>query len=328
MQRFEAAFAGYVGVSHAVGVGNGTDAIELALRALDVAPGRHVITAANAGMYSTTAIRRLGALPVYADVDDATMNLDPAALDRAATPATAAVIVTHLYGRLADVERIGAWCEERGLPLVEDCAQAHGARRGGRIAGAFGALGCFSFYPTKNLGALGDAGAVVTSDDALAARLRALRQYGWRAKYDASVPGGVNSRLDEMQAAVLSLRLATLDALNARRRAIARRYASGVRHPEIVLAPPGGEDHVAHLVVLRTKSRASLQRHLAACGIATDVHYPIPDHLQSAYEGPSRASLPVTERLAREVLTLPCFPELTDVEVDAVIEACNAWRPD
>jgi dTDP-4-amino-4,6-dideoxygalactose transaminase len=325
-RRFEAAFAAHVGASDALGVANGTDALELALRALGVGPAHDVVTAANAGMYASTAIRRCGARPAYADVADASMCVDVRTLEAAVTPATAAVIVTHLYGRLADVEAIAAWCAQQGLPLVEDCAQAHGAARGGRRAGAFGTLGCFSFYPTKNLGALGDAGAVVTSDDALAAKLRALRQYGWQGKYDVRVAGGVNSRLDELQAAVLNLRLATLDARNARRQAIARAYSSRIRHPAIVVPDAAGDDYVAHLYVVRTRSRASLQRHLAARDIATDVHYPIPDHRQAAHPEAGRASLPVTERLAAEVLTLPCFPELADDEVDAVVEACNAWR--
>lgn len=327
-RRFEAAFAEYTGVPHAIGVANGTDAIELALRALAIDTGQGVITTANAGMYATTALRRAGAVPQYADVDEATMNADVRTIAAAVTSSTAAVILTHLYGQLADVEAIAAWCAARGLPLIEDCAQAHGARRGGRRAGAFGTLGCFSFYPTKNLGALGDGGAVVTSSDAIADRLRALRQYGWRGKYDVRDPGGVNSRLDELQAAVLSLRLATLDARNERRRAIARRYAERLRHPAIDVRRTFRDDHVAHLFVVRTQARASLQRHLAALGIATEVHYPIPDHRQAAYTLAPRPVLPVTERLADEILTLPCFPELTDDEVDAVVEACHAWRHD
>jgi dTDP-4-amino-4,6-dideoxygalactose transaminase len=327
VRRFEAEFARYAGVAHAVGVGNGTDAIELALRALGVGPDCDVVTAANAGMYATTAIRRCGARPVYAEVSEATMCLDARTLEAALTPVTAAVIVTHLYGRLADVEAIAERCAARKLPLVEDCAQAHGAARGGRRAGSFGRVGCFSFYPTKNLGALGDAGAVVTDDADLDSTLRALRQYGWQRKYEARVPGGVNSRLDEMQAAVLSLRLATLDERNARRRAIARRYSERIRHAAIAVPDVSGDDYVAHLYVVRTPARASLQEHLAGRGVATDVHYPVPDHRQSAYLVEAQFALPVTERLASEVLTLPCFPELADDEVDRVIEACNAWRP-
>jgi dTDP-4-amino-4,6-dideoxygalactose transaminase len=304
VRQFEEEFAAYLGVRHAVTVGNGTDAIELALRAVGVRVGDRVITAANAGMYSSTAIRSIGAVPAYADVDESSMNTDTRCLDAAWSPEVSAVVVTHLYGRMADVESIAAWCRSRGLPMIEDCAQSHGAAISAGRAGSFGALACFSFYPTKNLGALGDGGAVVTSDPALDERLRALRQYGWGAKYDVRVTGGGNSRLDEMQAAVLRIRLETLDARNARRRDIANRYHAGLRHPAIAVPA------------------------LAERGIATDVHYPIPDHLQAAYADPTRAALPVTERLAGQVLTLPCFPELTDAEVDAVIDACNAWNPD
>jgi dTDP-4-amino-4,6-dideoxygalactose transaminase len=326
VRRFEEAFARHTGVAHAIGVGNGTDALELALRALGIGPGRDVVTAANAGMYATTAIRRTGAAPVYADVNEASMCVDVRTVAAAVTPATAAVVTTHLYGRLADVEALAEWCRAKGIALVEDCAQAHGASRNGRRAGAFGTLACFSFYPTKNLGALGDAGAVVTSDERLASNLRALRQYGWQAKYDARVAGGVNSRLDELQAAVLNVRLPSLDARNALRRNVARRYSERIRHPAIAVPPVPGDEFVGHLYVVRARERDALKAHLAARGIASDVHYPIPDHMQQAYE--VRASLPVTERLAGEVLTLPCFPELRDDEVDAVIEACNAWRAD
>jgi dTDP-3-amino-2,3,6-trideoxy-4-keto-D-glucose/dTDP-3-amino-3,4,6-trideoxy-alpha-D-glucose/dTDP-2,6-dideoxy-D-kanosamine transaminase len=265
---------------------------------------------------------------VYVDVLESSRNLDLKGLDALVSTATAAVVVTHLYGRMADVEAIAAWCDAHGIPLVEDCAQAHGASRGARRAGSFGRVGCFSFYPTKNLGALGDGGVVVTRDEALADRLRALRQYGWHAKYEARIGGGVNSRLDEIQAAVLDHRLASLDARNGRRQDVARRYGERIRHPAIVLPPILGEDDVAHLYVIQTRHRASLQRHLDALGIATDVHYPIPDHLQAAYALSPRPRLTVTERLADEVLTLPCFPELTDAEVDAVIGACNAWPTD
>lgn len=328
VRAFEQAFARHVGVAHAVGVGNGTDALELALRALGVAPGAPVVTAANAGMYASTAIRRVGAQPVYADVNEATLCLDASSVAAALVPGTAAVVVTHLYGRLADVEAIVAHCDARGIPVIEDCAQAHGAARGGRRAGAFGALGCFSFYPTKNLGAIGDAGAVLADDDALAAKLRSLRQYGWAAKYEVVDRGGANSRLDEVQAAVLGLRLPALDARNARRRAIARRYGERIRHAAIRLPEPAGDDYVAHLFVVRTAKRRALAAHLAACGVASDVHYPIPDHLQPAWREAQPPHLPVTERSAGEVLTLPCFPELTDDEADAVIAACNAWNAD
>jgi dTDP-3-amino-2,3,6-trideoxy-4-keto-D-glucose/dTDP-3-amino-3,4,6-trideoxy-alpha-D-glucose/dTDP-2,6-dideoxy-D-kanosamine transaminase len=328
VRQFEEEFASYIGVREAVTVANGTDALELALRALEVLPGQEVLTVANAGMYASTAIRKVGAVPAYVDVDESSMNLDPARLEAARGPRTAAVILTHLYGRIADVEDVGRWCNEHRMPLIEDCAQAHGAQVAGQRAGSFGTLACFSFYPTKNLGALGDGGAVVTSDASLAARLRALRQYGWQGKYDVRIAGGTNSRLDEMQAAVLRARLPKLDQRNSRRIQIAAMYSSGLRHSHISSPAVVDNAYVAHLYVIRTTGRDSLRQHLADRGIATDVHYPIPDHLQAAYGQVAPHGLPVTEKLAREVLTLPCFPELRDEEVRFVIDACNEWKQD
>jgi dTDP-4-amino-4,6-dideoxygalactose transaminase len=321
---FEAEFGRYCGVPHCIGVANGTDALELALRAVGVSPGDCVVTVANAGMYGTAAIRAVGARPIYVDVDW-TLLVDPVALEGALAGATA-LIVTHLYGRMVDMLPVVALARQRGVAVIEDCAQAHGAERDGRKAGTFGDVGCFSFYPTKNLGAIGDGGALVTCDGAVAVALRQLRQYGWKTKYVVATPGGRNSRLDELQAAVLAAKLPLLEGWNERRRAIARRYASGIRHPQITTAPPGGTEYVAHLYVVRTQQRDALRAHLAAAGIATDIHYPVPDHRQPAYahEFPG-TSLPVSEQVANEVLSLPCFPELTDQEVDRVIAACNAW---
>jgi aminotransferase EvaB len=328
VRQFEEEFAAYLGVRETVTVANGTDALELALRAIDVQAGEEVITVSNAGMYGSTAIRKLGAVPRYVDVDVASMNLDATTLESAYGPKTRAVILTHLYGRMADVEAVSRWCEQRNVPLIEDCAQSHGAQRAGRRAGSFGRLACFSFYPTKNLGALGDGGAVVTSDTGLAERLRGLRQYGWQGKYDVRLAGGTNSRLDEVQAAVLRARLPRLDENNRRRVQVARMYGTGLKHPLIATPPIADDSYVAHLYVVRTPARDALRQHLAAQGVATDVHYPIPDHLQAAYASGAPARLPVTEKLAREVLTLPCFPELRDEEVRAVVDACNAWKHD
>jgi dTDP-3-amino-2,3,6-trideoxy-4-keto-D-glucose/dTDP-3-amino-3,4,6-trideoxy-alpha-D-glucose/dTDP-2,6-dideoxy-D-kanosamine transaminase len=326
VRQFEEEFASYLGVLETVSVANGTDALELALRAVGVQPSDEVITVANAGMYASTAIRKIGALPRYVDVQESTMNLHPGALDAAFTPKTRAVIVTHLYGRMADVEAIARSCDKRGIPLVEDCAQAHGAQHAGRRAGSFGKLACFSFYPTKNLGALGDGGAVATSDRALGERLRGLRQYGWQGKYDVRLAGGSNSRLDEIQAAVLRARLRSLDEQNERRVEIARIYSTSVKHSGIEVPVVDEGSYVAHLYVLRSERRDALRAHLAEHGVSTDVHYPIADHLQAAYASGKPGALPVTEMLAAEVLTLPCFPELTDEEVRHVIHACNSWR--
>lgn len=319
---FEAAFARYLGVAEAVGVANGTDALTLALRALGVGAGQRVVTAANAGGYGSTAIAQLGAVPLLVDIDADDLTLSPDALAAAlGQGGVAAVIVTHLYGRMADVARIAALCQQAGVPLIEDCAQAHGARRAGRRAGAWGAIGCFSFYPTKNLGALGDGGAVVTDDAGLAERLRALRQYGWARKYEVSLPGGINSRLDELQAAVLLAKLPRLDAANAERRAIAARYSTAFAGLPLVCPAAPDQDHVAHLYVVRTGQRERLRAHLAAVGVASEVHYPLPDHRQPVFAGAAMPQLPVAETACAEVLSLPCYPGLSEAQVTQVIDA-------
>jgi len=326
VEAFEQEFATYCGVPHAVGVGNGTDAIELALRALGIDAGDEVIVAANAGMYSAAAVNAAGATPVFADVDETDLTLDPAAVAAAIGPRTRAVVLTHLYGRMGKVQTLADIAKSRGLALLEDCAQSHGARVDGRRAGAFGDVACFSFYPTKNLGALGDGGAVVCRDAQIATRIRRLRQYGWEKKYFATLPHGRNSRLDEMQAAILRTKLPHLDGWNARRRAIAQAYAGvagdRLRHPRVE-----GEDYVAHLYVVRTSQRESLRAHLDGLGIASDVHYPVPDTQQPALRIAAPPSLPVTERACREVLTLPCYPELDHPSVQRVMAALDSWQP-
>lgn len=328
VEAFEAAFADYCGAGHCIGVANGTDALELALKAVGVAAGDRVAVPANAAMYATTAVLACGAEPVFVDVDEDS-TLDPEALEQAFTTGAPprAAVATHLYGRLARIGRIAAACAAHGVALVEDCAQAHGARAAdGRRAGAFGDAAAFSFYPTKNLGALGDAGAVVCRGAGVAARARALRQYGWSDKYVNALAGGRNSRLDELQARVLSTKLPLLDGWNRRRRAIANRYSAEIRNPAIAVPAAAGEEYVAHLYVVHCASREHLRAHLGQAGIASDVHYPVPDHRQPCFEGRHAAvSLPVTERQARTALTLPCFPELTDDEVSRVIDACNRF---
>jgi dTDP-4-amino-4,6-dideoxygalactose transaminase len=325
VRAFEQEFAAYCGTRECVGVANGSDALEIALRALGVSAGDRVATVANAAMYSTLAIRATGARPVYVDVDEATLTMSPAALEALPSGTLHALVVTHLYGRLADTGPIVAYARERGVPVIEDCAQAHGAERDGTRAGAFGSLATFSFYPTKNLGALGDGGAITTSDAALADTVRELRQYGWRGKYRVDREGGRNSRLDELQAAFLRAKLPSLDRENARRRDIVNRYANGIRHPDIRSPLPAGSESVAHLAVIRTPHREALRAHLSERGVATDVHYPIADHRQRVANA-ADVKLPVSERACGEVLSLPCFPAITDAEADAVIEACNAWR--
>jgi aminotransferase EvaB len=323
--NFEKDFAAFLGGNHCVSVGNGTDALRIALQAVGVGRDDRVATAANAGMYATTAILALGAAPHFLDVNTS-HHIGLADVERAADAGVKAIVVTHLYGlAVAEIADISAFCRGRGVALIEDCAQAHGAIVDGRRAGTFGDVSCFSFYPTKNLGGLGDGGAIVTNDEALANRARRLRQYGWGAKYAVDLPAGGNSRLDALQAAVLSALLPHLDADNARRRAIAARYGKGLR-ADLTRPPEAGAEYVAHLYVVRTRARESLRRHLESCGIGTDIHYPIPDHRQQILKATyANVHLPVTEGLAGEVLTLPCYPEMNDEEVTRVIDAVNGW---
>jgi dTDP-4-amino-4,6-dideoxygalactose transaminase len=329
--EFEDAFARYCGVDHCVGVANGTDALELALRGCGVEPGDAVITCANAAMYGTSAILALGARPVFADVDhDGLLTADSirVALAGIAAPPRA-VLVTHLYGRMADMQPIAELTRPLGMTLLEDCAQAHGAcTADGLRAGACGDAAAFSFYPTKNLGALGDAGAVVTSDSRIAARVRQLRQYGWSNKYENALPGGRNSRLDELQAAFLGELLPDLDRRNRCRIKIAARYSARINHPGIRVPTVPEHGFVAHLYVIRCQAREELASHLARMGVDTAIHYPTPDFRQPvmANQG-ARTSLPMTEAACAEVLSLPCFPELTEAECDEVIAACNGWEP-
>ncbi len=330
VELFESQFAQYVGTSHCVSVANGTDAIELALRGLGVSAGATVATVANAGMYTTTAILAIGARPFFMDVDESSACVTVAEIEAALAAGVQAVVVTHLYGRaVPQIEKIAEICKAHRIPLLEDCAQSHGARIHGRCTGAFGDAASFSFYPTKNLGALGDGGAVMTNDAQLADRLRKLRQYGWAKKYEVSHQGGRNSRLDELQAAILSVFLPDLDVTNERRRQIAARYQATIRHPDVQLFAPGEQDHVAHLFVLRCICRDSLSAHLKQHQIASDVHYPIPDHRQSVFADQfAELTLPVTERLAGQILTIPCYPEMTDGDVDRVAVGINAWKCD
>jgi dTDP-4-amino-4,6-dideoxygalactose transaminase len=328
---FEANFARFCGAPYCVGVANGTEGLELALRAVGVGVGDYVVVAANAGVYGTTALLAAGAVPVFADVDLASALLTPATLRDALSgnPTPKAVIVTHLYGRLADMQGLRAVAAQSGLAVIEDCSQAHGARDDtGRCAGAFGDVGVFSFYPTKNLGALGDGGAIVARNPDIHDRVRQLRQYGWSTKYTSVLPGGRNSRLDELQAALLNVALEDVDARNSRRREIANRYSREICNPAIATPPVSGAEFVAHLYVVATRDRQGLQAHLAAHLIASDVHFPVPEHRQPIFEGRFDAiSLPNAETLCASVLSLPCFPELTDDEATRVVAACNSWQP-
>ncbi|HEX6292611.1 MAG TPA: DegT/DnrJ/EryC1/StrS family aminotransferase [Herpetosiphonaceae bacterium] len=325
VQAFEAEFAQFCGVAHCVSVGNGTEALHLALRALGVQPGDEVVTVANAGVPGAVAVRQAGLTPRFADVDDRAHALSPGSLEATITPRTRAIMPVHLYGHPAPMAEIMAVAERHGLPVVEDCAQSHGATVGGRMTGTIGRLGCFSFYPTKNLGALGDGGAIVTDDAALADTLRKLRVYGWERKYHSTVAGGINSRLDELQAALLRCKLPHLTRWNDLRRERAAWYRELLGDVSGLTLPEDVAGHVYHLLVVQVHSgrRDALRQALTERGIGTDIHYPLPTHLQPAFEdlGYEPGELPVTERLAETVLSLPCFPELTRAEVEAVAAA-------
>ncbi|HRH69747.1 MAG TPA: DegT/DnrJ/EryC1/StrS family aminotransferase [Flavobacteriales bacterium] len=329
VSRFESDFAGYVGVHHGVGVNNGTDAIHLALRALDIGPGDEVITVSHTAVATVAAVGMAGAVPVLADVDPVTRTIDPAAVKDLITPRTKAIIAVHLYGQPADLDALLLLCERHGLTLVEDCAQAHGARWKGATVGSFGRLATFSFYPTKNLGAIGDAGMVVTNDSVLAARLRLLRQYGWE-KPQYSIIEGWNSRMDPLQAAILSVKLNHLEAHTARRRALAGWYKEQLRGLPIVL-PVEGEHctHVYHLYVIELQdhtTRNALRAFLAERGIIAGIHYEFGVHEQPAYRDRLRkGSMTVTERLARTVLSLPLYPELTELEQRHVSDTVRSF---
>ncbi|MGY1601110.1 DegT/DnrJ/EryC1/StrS family aminotransferase [Geodermatophilus sp. SYSU D00815] len=319
---FERDLAGFLGAPHAVGVANGTDALEIALRAVGVGAGREVVTAGNAGGYAAAAARATGADVVVADVDPGSLLLDAASAAAACTERTAAVVVTHLYGRAADVAALRAVLPDH-VALVEDCAQAVGAATPAGRCGTLGDVGTFSFYPTKNLGALGDGGAVTCRDAGTAERVRALRQYGWSQRYVVGTAGGRNSRLDELQAALLRVKLPHVDRWNARRRAIVAAYADAAAGTALELPAPAPGD-VGHLAVGRHPDRDDLAGRLAALGVATAVHYPVADHLQPALGarvGPTGAA--EAERACAEVISLPCFAYLTDAEVEQV---CSAVR--
>jgi dTDP-4-amino-4,6-dideoxygalactose transaminase len=323
-KAFEKEFAEYVGAAHCVGVANGTDALEIALKALDPAPGSVVVTAANAGMYSSTAIRRAGLRPRYADVAPDTLLLTAEDVESVLDDDVSVVVVTHLYGRLADVDGIRTVLRDRGIALLEDCAQAAGAGAPGNRAGSLGDVAAFSFYPTKNLGAFGDGGAVTTSREDVADRARRLRMYGWTAKYEVGEDGGRNSRLDEMQAALLRVQLSHLDEWNETRRSIIARYAAAADGTRVRVLPAEGAGHVAHLAVVVADDRDAVREALTAAGIQTDVHYPIPDHQQKPFVAEhADTSLPVTEERSGQIFSLPCFPELGSDEIDRV---CAALR--
>ncbi len=329
LAAFEEEFASYCGAAHAVGVGNGLDALSLILRGYRelgvLREGDEIIVPANTFIATFLAISQNHLVLVPVEPDPVTFNMDTASVEKAIGPRTRAIMAVHLYGQLADMAALQTLAHRYGLLLIEDAAQAHGATVQGRRAGAFGDAAAFSFFPTKNLGALGDGGAVVTSDTRLAERIRALRNYGSEGKYH-HLYQGVNSRLDELQAALLRVKLGYLDEEIALRRAVARRYLQGIDNPLIVLPTVvSDEQHVWHLFVVRSPQRDALQAHLLRHGIHTQIHYPVPPHRQPAYATLGDACLPVSERLHAEVLSLPMGPALDTASVERVIAACQSF---
>ena len=329
VRRFETDFARFCGRAHCVGVANGTDALTVALRATGIGPGDEVITVPFTFVATVEAIGHAGARPVLVDVRDEDLLIDPAALDAVSTARTRAVIAVHLYGALADVERVGAWCRRRGIALVEDAAQAHGARLAGRPAGSFGDVATFSFYPAKNLGAAGDAGALVTDREDVAKQARLLGDHGQSARYHHEVEA-YNSRLDAIQAAVLSAKLTRLDRWNVQRRRLAGLYRErlekvpGVR---LLQVPDDPEAHVYHLFVIRLTGRDALREALTREGIETGLHYPVPVHRQPAYRhlGYGAGAFPEAEAAAREVLSLPLHEHMTEEAVHRVADAVERF---
>jgi dTDP-4-amino-4,6-dideoxygalactose transaminase len=328
VEAFERDFAAYCAAAHAIGVANGTDALRLALIALDIGPGDEVITVSHTAVATAAAILAAGATPVLVDIDPVYYTIDPALIEAAVTPRTRAIVVVHLYGQAAGMDAIQEIARRRGLRVVEDCAQAAGGLYRGKRLGSIGDIGCFSFYPTKNIGAIGDGGMIVTSNAALAERIRRLRQYGWdeaRTTHETSL----NSRLDPIQAAILAAKLPHLDAENSRRAALARHYAEGLAGLPIAL-PAARPDatHVYHLYVAACDERDALIAYLAKSGIGSGIHYPLAVHQQCGYAGRvkiPKAGLPVTEARISRILSLPMYPELTEAEARRAITAGRAF---
>ncbi|MBN1764196.1 MAG: DegT/DnrJ/EryC1/StrS family aminotransferase [Sedimentisphaerales bacterium] len=332
VSSFEQEFRDYLGIGHAIGAANGTDALELALRACGVEPGDRVITVSHTAVATVAAIERAGAVPVLIDIDWQTFCLCPDVLqnilERSDRPSPKAIIPVHLYGYPADMPDILDLAVRYGLYVIEDCAQAHGAGLQGRKLGTWGDLATFSFYPTKNLGAIGDGGAVVTNKPELAEKVHLLREYGWDQQRISRIPG-INSRLDEMQAAILREKLKGLDEDNEKRRQIARLYDEGLQESGLMLPPQANDvDAVYHQYVIRTKNRDDLKSWLRDRDILTAIHYPVPVHLYPAYQGRIEiaGSLRHTETVVNEILSLPMYAQLSLTEAEQVVEAINQWR--
>jgi dTDP-4-amino-4,6-dideoxygalactose transaminase len=322
---FEKEFADYTGAKHCIGVANGLDALILSIEALGLPAGSDILVASNTYIATIIAIVRSGHKPVLVEPELATYNLDPTRLQSAITANTKAICVTHLFGKTCRMDAIGAFAREHGLKVVEDCAQSHGAKLGTQMTGTFGDAGCFSFYPTKNLGAIGDAGAVITNDEVLAERLRHLRNYGSKQKY-VNRYVGVNSRLDELQAAMLRVKLKRLDHTTAHKRALAETYLDHL--PEWVTAPTHRPDEfdVFHIFAIRHPRRDALRQHLMAHGVKTEVHYPIPPHLQEAMKGILSGNFPIAEELHATELSLPISIGHSQEDVQRVCQTISTFR--
>jgi len=329
LEAFEREFATYCGSDHAVGVSNGTDAISLALRALEIGRGDEVIVPTNSFIATAEAVSWMGATPRLVDVDPETHLITPASVEAAIGPRTRAVIPVHLMGSTVDIPAITEVAHAAGIRVIEDTAQAHGAWVHGRRAGSMGDFGCFSFYPTKNLGGWGDGGAVVTNDEALAHRVRLLRSHGEGPRYHHRIIG-TTARLDGLQAALLRVKLRHLDARNEDRRRLGAALRAGLESASVELPAPAfdGADHVYHLFVVRSRQRDALREHLEEKGVSTAVHYPFPIHRTGAYagHGSSEGSLPVAERLAEEICTLPLFPTMSDAELEQIVAAVESFE--
>ena len=327
VKNFEKEFAEFIEVKHCTGVANGTDAISLALKSIGVKPGDEVITVSHSAVATVAAIEIIGAVPVFVDIDIKSRCMNPQLIPHMISKKTKAILPVHIYGQPAPMNEILQVAEKYNLKIVEDCAQAHGAEINGKKVGSFGDAAAFSFYPTKNLGAIGDGGAVVTNDDEITENLMAARQYGWRERYISSFTG-INSRLDELQAAILRIFLKQLEKDNSRRVEIAKKYNS-VIDGEVIKAPPqiNGSKSVYHLFVIETKDREDLSKFLNSKGVGTALHYPLPIHLQPAYKGRIKGEerLYQTEELYKNVLSIPMYPELTNREINKISELLKLW---
>lgn len=326
VKQFEEEFAAYTGRKYCVGLNSGLDALIMSVRALGIGQGDEVLVQANTYIATVLGITENGAIPVFVE-PDAYFNIDVEKIEAAITSRTKAIMVVHLYGQASNMEKLVEIAEKHNLPIIEDCAQSHGSCYNGKMTGTYGISGCFSFYPTKNLGAFGDAGAIVTDDEAFANKIRMMRNYGSRVRYYNEIEG-INSRLDEMQAALLRVKLQHIEELNNERKEIAKRYDTGITNEKI--AKPdirSGAEHIYHQYVIRTKERESLQKYLLENGIQTQIHYPVPPHLAECYErlGYKVGDFPITEMYADEVLSLPNYTGMTVEEQNYVIEKLNAY---